>query len=54
MWVRTVCDRGFFNISADEKADDFVVIGALRVNYKNIKERLIKNKGMLSLLRTFF
>ena len=29
------------------------MIGALRDNYKNIKERLIKNKGILSLLRTF-
>ena len=23
IWVRNVCDRGFLNISADEKADDF-------------------------------
>ena len=35
------------------KQTTFVVPGALSVNYKNIKERLIKNKGILSLLRTF-
>ena len=23
IWVHTVCHRGFLNISADEKADDF-------------------------------
>ena len=28
---QTVCHRGFLNISAGEKADDFVGIGTLRV-----------------------
>ena len=31
IWVHTVCHRGFFNISADEKKQTtFVAIGALR------------------------
>ena len=53
IWVRTVCDRGFLNISADEKADDVCCNCPLSVNYKNIKEILIKNKGKLSLFRAF-
>ena len=32
IWVYTVCQRGFKNISADYESRRHVVVGALRVN----------------------
>ena len=33
IWVYTVCQKGFLNISTGEKQTAFAVIGALKVNY---------------------